>query len=72
MMEYNFLIVNFSRHLLQPILQYRSGIDEARPVGPDQNHIQGIGRLVISSFFNIHDYRLALHPPSFRRLDRAP
>ena len=30
------------RHLLQLILQYRPGVDEARPVGRDMNNIQGI------------------------------
>ena len=32
----------YFRHLLQLILQYRPGVDEARPVGRDMNNIQGI------------------------------
>jgi len=30
-----------TRHLLQPILLYRAGTDEARPVGADENNIHG-------------------------------
>ena len=36
------LILIDIRHLLQPILLYRAGTDEARPVGADENNIHGI------------------------------
>jgi len=30
-----------TRHLLQNLLQFQEGVDEARPVGEDEDHVQG-------------------------------
>ena len=53
------------RHFLQEILQFQVGVDEARPVGEDENHVEGEVFKFLLTDVNVYMlYRLAVYPSS--------